>query len=180
MRHVGRQPVRHGDRVVPRRHAQVDVLAEHGELARQVAIHLGQVLEAGRIENGPVLPAHEGVRAAAGNTDTHGVGGFAQHVAHVAHLFQQRGGIRVDGGIQFDHRARDLGFDAIGDGVVGQLGQQVFCGTPQVERVRINNLQFEFDTQGMRSRWGEGDGFHRGLLGGEAWRASTYFTNAAV
>ncbi|CFN97136.1 Uncharacterised protein [Bordetella pertussis] len=149
MRDIRRQPAHHAHRRVAGGHAQVDMLAEHRELARQVAVHLGQVLEARRIGNGAVLPTHEGVGATARDANADRVGGFAKDIAHFAHFGQQAGRVLVHRGIQLDHRSGDFGFDPIGDGMVGQLGQQLVRRGSQVKAAGIDQLQFELDTQGV-------------------------------
>ncbi|MNX80159.1 hypothetical protein D3C86_1118110 [compost metagenome] len=119
----------------------MDVLAEDRKLTRQVTIHFGQVLETRGVRNGPFLPTHEGVGAAAGYRHANSVGRFDQGIAHLAHFGQQAHGVLVHRGIQFDHGPRDLGFDAVGNGVVGHLGQQFVRGGGKVKTAGVDQLQ---------------------------------------
>lgn len=164
MGHIGRQAAHQPDGVVPALYAQVDVLAEHGELTRQVTVHFGQVLEARRVGNGAFLPAHERVGAAARHGNADGVRRLDQRIAHFAHLGQEAHGVLVHRGIQFDHGPRDFRFDAVGDGVVGHLGQQLVGSCRQVVAGRVDQLQLELDAQGVRGRRNERNLFHLGLL----------------
>ena len=161
---VGREPAQQLDGIVAALNTQVDVLAKNSKLTRQVTVHFGQVLEARGVRDGPFLPPHEGVGAATGNRHTDGISRFDQGVAHLAHFGQQAHGVLVHRRIQFNHGPRDLGFDAVGNGVIGHLGQQLVRGCGQVKSAGVDQLQLKFDAQGVGGRRNERDRFHSGLL----------------
>jgi len=65
VRHIVGQRVQQIDGVVAARAADVDVLTEHGELLGQIAIQFGNFFVARVIDDAPVVPMLERMRAAA-------------------------------------------------------------------------------------------------------------------
>ncbi|MCY1381322.1 hypothetical protein D9M69_692150 [compost metagenome] len=102
--------------------------------------------------------------AAARDRNADGVRCLDQGVAHLAHFGQEAHRVLMHRRIQFDHGPRDFRFDAVGDGMVGHLGQQLVRGCGQVKTAGVDQLQLELDAQGVGGRRNERDLFHLGLL----------------
>ena len=89
MRHVARHSMQQEHGIVAMRAADVDVLAEHGELLGEVAVQIGQVLEARPVVDLALAPVLEGMGTAAGDQDVEPLCGAAQHTADLQQFGQQ-------------------------------------------------------------------------------------------
>ncbi len=143
-------------RAVRIRATDMHVLAEHGELLREIAVQLGDVLKARRIDDLPVAPLLERVRAAAAQADVQTVGRGDERVADHAQIGERLFVRRTDAGRQLDHAFGDFRRDVAGNLFVLDEPQQVRSGFGQIIVMGIDDLHFEFDTEGERFRIDEG------------------------
>src|SRR5258708_39013691 len=140
------------DGVLAARHADVDVLPEHGELLGEVAVERGDPLEALRREDAPLRPAVERMRAAAGDRDVEPLGGDHDGVAHAHELGQELAVASVHRGIDLDHALGDLGLHLAVEVHLLEAREQIGRAPHEVEVVRIEHHQLELDAEGERFR----------------------------
>ena len=157
-RHVGAERLRQPDRIVGGLAADVDVLAEDGELLGQIAVALIDRVEAVARADAPLRPGVEGVRAAAADRD---VVTRALVDEDLAQTFEVGRDV-VDGGARLradlDHALGDLQLDVAERAVVLQVAEQVGGAARQVVVALRQELQFQFDAQRQRIAFRE---FHR-------------------
>lgn len=143
-------------RAVRIRATDVHVLAEHRELLCQVTVQLGQVLEARRIDDLPVAPLLERMRAAATQPDVQPVGRGDERVAD---RVQIRHGLlvrRADARRQLDHALGDFRRDVAGNRLVLDEAKKIAAGFGQIIVMGIDDLHFELDPEGERLRVDKG------------------------
>ena len=149
-RHIGPKRLRQPDRVVGRFAADVDVLAEHGELLGQIAVALIDRVEAVARANTAFRPGVEGMRAAAADRDVVACALVDQRLAQALEV----GGDVVDRGprlrTDFDHALGDLEFHVAELAVVLQATEQVGRAARQVVVALREELQLQFDAQRQR------------------------------
>ena len=156
MRNEARHRMQQIKRAVWIRTADVHVLAKHRELLRQIAVQLGNILKTRRIDDLPVTPLLECMRAAAAQADVQMIGRRHQRVANLAQIGDGLLMRRANAGRQLDHAFGDFRRDVAGDFLVFDEAQQIRAGFGQIIIVRIDDLHFEFDTEGKRFRVDEG------------------------
>src|ERR1700712_1370305 len=86
MRNEARHGMQQEQRAIRVRTTDMHVLAEHGELLREIAVELGKVLKARGIEDLTVAPLLEGVRATATQPDIQMVSGGHERVANLVEV----------------------------------------------------------------------------------------------
>src|SRR2546425_864264 len=100
--------------------ADVNVLAEHGELLGEVTVELTDVVEAlGRVDllRAPVL---ERMRATAADRDVELARAVGELLSEVVQLGEQRAMRALDRSADLDHAARDLGLHVPRTSVLAQ------------------------------------------------------------
>jgi len=136
-------------RFVGGRAADMDVLAEHGELLGQIAVQLGDVLVARRVRDGAFGPHLERVRAAAADAKVQAARRVDHQVAHHGQFFQRLGVVAADARTDLDHRRTDLRLDIAGVLRALQRAQQVWRERRQVIVMAIDELQFQLHAKGQ-------------------------------
>ena len=125
----------------------MDVLPEHGELARQVPEAASHPLKSRRTEDTPILPAHERMGAAARDARPDSGRAFAYGVAQLTQLGQQRARIIVHGRVDLDHRTGDFRLDAAAERMSPQCFKQLGRRRRQIECIGVDELELEFDAE---------------------------------
>jgi len=160
VRHEARQSMCEVNGVVAAFHADVDVLAEHGEGLGQVAVAVLQEMKALVRRDALFAPFLERVRAAAGHVDVQAHGGRHDGVAQRLQFLDQGVGLGVDRRIQFDHALGDFELDLFLQGGRLDAGQQVERIGGEVVVAPVQELQFQLHAHGEGFRFAEGQDAH--------------------
>src|SRR5690349_4448175 len=161
MRDIAGEQVRHANRSIAAFAADMDMLAEYGELLREIPVQVVNVLVARRVEDALVMPLLERMRAAAGDPDVEPARLAYQRVANGFELGERAAVSALDRGADLDHRFRELGFDLAGVRDVFDQFEEIPARPGQIVVAGVQNLELELDAQRMRLRSGEVQGAHR-------------------
>ena len=153
VRDVAREQVRHAHGRVAAVAADVDMLAEHGELLGEIAVEIVDVLIARRIEDALFVPLLKGVRAAAGDTEIQAAG-LAHHrvadarrapaAARRSHA-ESRWLISIMASVS-------SGLMSPGCPLLSSKRQQIAGRAREVVVAGVENLQLELDAEGVTLR----------------------------
>ena len=159
MRDVAAHAVQHQQRSIGIGAANVDVLAEDGELLGQIAVQRRQLVKTRLVVNALLVPLLERVGATAHHGNVELVGAFDQRITNGSQLTQHFGGAAADAGGDFDHAARHLGHHAAGQLVFAHQAQHVGGVRGQIVVIGVDQLQLQLYAQ--RQRLGVLKGFQR-------------------
>src|SRR5882672_9898191 len=138
--------------IVARAHADMDVLAENGELLGEVAVHLMQMEEALLRENALLAPVLERMRSPAGDGQVQPLCAADHHIANRSQLGKHGEVVRMHPGADLDHAFGDFRLDLAGMLFLFDQCQQVRRATNEVPVVRTQDHQFQFDAHRERRR----------------------------
>ncbi len=130
--------------------ADMDMLAEDGELLGQITIALGQFVEALAGADSALRPLVEGMGAAAADRDVVVAAMGHQNVTQHAQVGLDAGDVLPRLGTHLDHALGNLELHVAVLAAIAQPGEQVAGGAGQIEVPVGDELEFQLHPEGQR------------------------------
>ncbi len=140
--------------------ADVDVLAEYGELLREVAVEAGEVVETLGVVDAAIVPFLEWVRAPARDAEIEPARRGRDGFAHRPKFGEQPRVARLYRRAHLDHAFGDFGLDVSRAAAFRQCAEKIGGAAREVVVARVDDLQLELDAERERPRGLEGQLVH--------------------
>src|SRR5450830_53030 len=153
MRHEARKRMRQIQRIVTIGHADMNMLAEHGEGLGQIAVFFVQIKKSLTWRDPLFVPMLERMCSTAGDINIEMLGATIERSTQAFQFFNQVIDTSMNTGVQLNHALRHFQLDLLLQIAWRNPGQQINGIAGEVVIAPVDQLQFQLDAHG---KWGRG------------------------